>query len=131
MKNTVYLSLNEAAKQTERSKGTISKALSSGKLSYISKIKGRYQIDPSELFRVFPPKQNKSGSGVQLETQGETVNELIELRIKVKAIAEQLNREKEISQDLKEDRDQWRQQATNLLTDQRQKKSFIDKWLGK
>ena len=30
-----------------------------------------------------------------------------------------LNREREISADLKEDRDRWRQQATALLSDQR------------
>ena len=37
-----------------------------------------------------------------------------------------LNREREISADLKEDRDRWRQQATSLLTDQRSASSA--KW---
>jgi hypothetical protein len=38
----------------------LSKALNNGKLSYISKTKSGYQIEPSELFRVFPLKQDKS-----------------------------------------------------------------------
>lgn len=38
-----------------------------------------------------------------------------------------LNREREISADLKEDRDRWRQQATALLTDERHI-SNMPKW---
>ena len=50
------LSLREAADATGKSKSTISKALKIGKISYISKDEKGYQIDPSELFRVYPPK---------------------------------------------------------------------------
>lgn len=39
------------------SKGTVSKALKSGRLSYAEKTDNGYLIDTSELFRVFPPKQ--------------------------------------------------------------------------
>ena len=53
MENSHNFTLNEAAKEIGRSKGTISKALNNGKLSYISKTKSGYQIEPSELFRVF------------------------------------------------------------------------------
>lgn len=38
---------------------------------------------------------------------------------RIEALEAMLNREREISSDLKEDRDRWRQQATALLTDQR------------
>lgn len=38
---------------------------------------------------------------------------------RIEALEAMLNREREISADLKEDRDRWRQQATTLLTDQR------------
>ena len=50
------LSLNQVAKVTGRSKGTISKALSDGKLSYLSKTESGYEIDLAEALRVFPPK---------------------------------------------------------------------------
>ena len=38
---------------------------------------------------------------------------------RIESLEAMLNREREISADLKEDRDRWRQQATALLTDQR------------
>ena len=40
---------------------------------------------------------------------------------RIEALEAMLSREREISTDLKEDRDRWRQQATALLTDQRSK----------
>ena len=39
------------------SKGTVSKALKFGRLSYSEKTDNGYLIETSELFRVFPPKQ--------------------------------------------------------------------------
>ena len=45
--------LGTAARHVGKSKPTISKAIKDGKLS-ATKINGVYQIDPSELSRVFP-----------------------------------------------------------------------------
>ena len=45
--------LGTAAKHVGKSKPTISKAIKDGKLS-ATKVNGVYQIDPSELSRVFP-----------------------------------------------------------------------------
>ncbi|MGH6846997.1 MAG: hypothetical protein ACREC0_06045 [Methylocella sp.] len=50
----MYLSLGQAAKEAGVAKSTISKALSSGKLSYREKNPEGYKIDPAELFRVYP-----------------------------------------------------------------------------
>jgi hypothetical protein len=50
--------------------------LNNGKLSYISKTKSGYQIEPAELFRVFPIKQDKSRNQVHLETQKETTKNI-------------------------------------------------------
>src|ERR1700730_7499392 len=52
--NHMYLSLGKAAKEAGVAKSTISKALSSGKLSYREKNSDGYKIDPAELFRVYP-----------------------------------------------------------------------------
>ena len=49
------LTLGEAAKITGKSKPTISKAVKDGKISG-QKIDGVYQIEVSELTRVFPAK---------------------------------------------------------------------------
>lgn len=50
------------------SKGTVSKALKSGRLSYAEKTDNGYLIDTSELFRVFPPKQKETVDDARLAT---------------------------------------------------------------
>jgi hypothetical protein len=56
----MYLSLGQAAKEAGVAKSTISKALSSGKLSYREKNSDGYKIDPAELFRVYPKTSKNS-----------------------------------------------------------------------
>jgi hypothetical protein len=46
--------LNQAAKETKKSKATILEAIRSGRMSAPKDEQGRYQIDPAELFRVYP-----------------------------------------------------------------------------
>ena len=60
--------LGEAAKATGKSKATISKAIKSGRLSAQKDETGTFQIDPSELHRVYPP----SVSSERQETQTNT-----------------------------------------------------------
>ena len=48
-------SLSEAAKATGKNKTTIQRAIKSGKISASKGNGGSYEIDPSELHRVFPP----------------------------------------------------------------------------
>lgn len=48
-----FFTLSQAAKETGVSKATISRALNSGRLSYVEKSQSGYKIDSSELFRVF------------------------------------------------------------------------------
>ena len=49
------LTLNQAAREAGRSKATILEAIRGGRLSAPKDELGRYQIDPAELFRVYPP----------------------------------------------------------------------------
>ena len=48
------LTLNQAAKACGRSKSTLLNAISSGRMSAPKDDRGRYAIDPAELYRVFP-----------------------------------------------------------------------------
>lgn len=48
-------SLSEAAKATGKNKTTIQRAIKNGKISAHKGENGSYQIEPSELHRVFPP----------------------------------------------------------------------------
>lgn len=98
--------LGQAAKESGISKATLSKALKSGRLSYISKSTAGYEIDPAELFRVFPKKPLETGSSERLETVQETVD------------ADAYRRENELLRrqldETRTDRDAWREQAQRL-----------------
>lgn len=48
--------LGEAAKATGISKASISRAVSSGRISAIKKEDGSFSIEPVELHRIYPPK---------------------------------------------------------------------------
>lgn len=106
------LSLSQAAKLTNKSKSTINRAIKTGKLSATRHDDGSYSIDPAELSRVFDLEPHSSSRRTNSESDGTLLRERIE------ALEAMLVREREVSADLKEDRDRWRQQATALLTDQ-------------
>ena len=60
------LTLNQAAKAAGKSKSALLAAMRSGRFSASKDEQGYYQIDPAELFRVYPPTGSLSGS--QLDT---------------------------------------------------------------
>ena len=137
MSNSHYLSMSEAAKLAGRAKSTISKALKSGKMSYVSHdpVSKAYQIDPAEVLRVFPKKQER-GFDDRLETAansaGKTLGNSV-LNIELEAMRERLavvERERERERDLLTDQiedlrkrldtaDAARERLTAQLTDQR------------
>lgn len=91
------------------SKGTVSKALKSGRLSYAEKTDNGYLIDTSELFRVFPPKQLETVEPTRLETDSGNVETLIEtggLRREVELLREQLRDRDGVVDDLRRRLDQ-------------------------
>jgi len=107
--------LGQAAIVVGKSKATISKAIKNGKISADKQANGSYQIDPSELHRVYPPALSTVDTE-RFETPNSTsvnIRETIELQVKLKAAEQRIS-------DLEDDRDQWRQQANRLLTNQEQ-----------
>lgn len=109
------ISLKQAAEVTGKSKPTILRALQSGKISGRKDENGEWKIAPSELDRVFPPVKRTDTD----ETQ--KINETLVLRRELELLHEQRRRDHELIEDLRKDRDQWRQQATSLLTHDRPK----------
>jgi len=63
-----YLTLSEAAKQTGRSKETLSRAIKEGRLSVVEKTERGFKLDPAEVFRVFPSKQPQATREDQTQT---------------------------------------------------------------
>jgi hypothetical protein len=110
----VMLSLSEAAIAAGIAKSTIWRAVKAGRVSAIRTALGTYQIDPAELFRVFPAMRKnvemkqpalavETGAGAALEGQ---ISALKEVRSLLK---EQL-------EDIRKDRDAWRIQAESHQT---------------
>ena len=110
------LSLKDAAEAVGMTKPALFKAIKSGRLSAVRNDKGEYQLDPAELFRVYPPPKTeqvtRNPESLQLEIDG--------LRREMQQRDERINDMRAQVDDLKADRDHWRQQATALLTHQQQ-----------
>lgn len=133
----VKLSLNKAAKEAGIAKSTLLYALNDGRMSAEKNEKGHWEIDPSELFRVFP-KTSSYNSEKPIQTPSENHQKTIQnsaLEIEVKMLREQVERmdaerERERSQltdqieALKEQSERQsadHRQALAALTDQREK----------
>ena len=73
--------------------------------------KNQWQIDPVELFRVYPPNTETERE----ETlHNDSKNELLEE--KIRHLEREIRHLEQTTDDLREDRDHWRRQATHLLT---------------
>jgi competence protein ComGC len=131
----VKLSLNKAAKEAGVAKSTLLDALNTGRMSAEKNEKGHWEIDPSELFRVFPKASSKNPEKpiqTSLENHQKTIQNSA-LEIEVKMLREQIERmdaerERERSQltdqieSLKEQAERQsvdHRQALAVLTDQR------------
>lgn len=113
--------LGEAAKATGKSKSTISKAIKTGRLSAKKSESGAYEIDPSELHRVYPATVDGKHEAPPRTPKGDSNDGglIRELQARLEATQERLTDKETVITDLREDRDRWRQQATALLEDKR------------
>ncbi len=109
-----------AAELTGKSKSTVQRAMNSGKLSYELDANGRRIIDVSELERAFGLKQEGGGTSstgaVEQELEkAQTMLEGERLKMRIKALEEQLEAAETVIDDLKGQRDQWQKQASQVL----------------
>ena len=126
----MYLTLGQAAKESGKSKATISKYIKSGKLSFVEKTKDGFQIDPSELFRVFPKGKQLTGQSERSQTPVNTKVNSAENE-EIKALKDTIAELRSDKEDYKNRLDNAEQriskltdtisQQTLLLTDMRQK----------
>ena len=111
------LTLKEAAYAVGLTKPALLKAIQKGRLSGTRDDKNQWQIDPAELFRVYPlPKtedENQTEKGFHKETEG--------LRRELHLKDERIDDLKAQLADLRTDRDQWRDQARVALLTYQQK----------
>ena len=131
--------LGEAAKATGKSKPTIQEQIKKGRISAIKDDLGRYQIDPAELHRLYPPisseKEETERDLTSLMKEKEV--EIKGLHDRLKAISELKERIERECEDLREDRNYWRLQARALPAPETtaqetttQKRGFFRRFFG-
>tara|TARA_R110002110_G_scaffold155508_1_gene349926 strand:+ start:594 stop:1040 length:447 start_codon:yes stop_codon:yes gene_type:complete len=133
MGNSVYLTLGQAAEMCGWSKGAISKAIKSGKMSVYEKTKAGFKLDPAEVLRVFPKKTetlpNEQSETLDKSSGNSAVSaEINALRQQIATAELERTREREQLTDRIESLQQMladekseRRQLTALLSDQRDK----------
>ena len=100
------LSLSEAAIAAGIAKSTIWRAVKSGRISATRTVTGTYQVDPAELFRVFPA-MSKNVEMKQPAPTRET-GAMAALEGQINALKEVSSLLKEQLEDTRKDRDAWR-----------------------
>lgn len=115
------MTASEAANAIGLTRQGVIKAIKSGKISASKDHNGAWKIEPSELFRAYPPvNQNTATVAPQVEAG-------------IQASLQAVERENELLRgqvnDLREERDEWRRQAQTLaLTDQRVRETRKGIW---
>lgn len=113
-----------AAVLTGRSKSTIQRAMNCGKLSYEIDQNDRRVIDVSELERVFGIKQTSLQAPLAATTTSDastpikTVEQAVEkehMSMRIKMLEQQLVSANDYIDDLKDQRDKWEKQASQVL----------------
>lgn len=115
MRDPVRYTLGTAAKATGKSKTTIQRAILNGRISAERQDGGTYSIDPSELHRVFPHLEGGTAPRNTGMDDRRPHDETPELRARIEALESMLSREREALDEVRADRDAWRQQARTLL----------------
>lgn len=132
------LTMGQAAKEARTSKATISRAIAAGRLSATRNDKGGWDIDPAELFRVFPrnPVTGSGNGGVQQtvtpskahSATPETAIENAALKAEIEGLRAMVQQLREQTDDLKQQRDGWQDQAKTaqrVLSDMRPKRGLF------
>ena len=127
-------SLGTAAKATGKAKSSILRAIKSGRISAIRTDSG-WSIDPAELHRVFPLKDDNAsqpGSGDAAERDATSPEQLELFVLKTEVRVLQATGEMLRSQvdDIRRDRDTWRDLAQAVQRQARDQRSWWRRLLG-
>jgi len=117
------LTLGQAARQAGISKSYLSRLVKSGKISAERQENGEFRIDPSELDRLADIRPHGHDAGNSTSERLETPRELV-LQREVELLREMLHDKEQTLQDVRRERDAWRQQAQTLLLTAGETKSW-------
>ena len=96
--------LGTASQATGCAKSTILRAIKAGRISATRDDLGQWQIDPSELFRVFPALAVPGATPAQPQTERDATTDV--LVAELRQVITDLRRGQE---DLRQERDRWRE----------------------
>ncbi len=120
------MSLGQAARMTGQGKTTLARAIKVGKISANRREDGSYEIDPSELARVYvvrpealetPETVAVEGGAVHRETPAATVTVTIpdpEVTARLAALEAEMRGLRDLLSEVRQSRDDWRDQAGRL-----------------
>ena len=101
------ITITEASDATRVSKSTILRSIKAGRISASRNDAGAFMIDPAELARVFPDASRRDSLASQ-DAAPEAAD------VALARLTAELEGERRLSAELREDRDQWRDQARRL-----------------
>lgn len=139
------LSLREAAKATGMSKSAMLRAIQRGTISASRDTHGVWAIQPAELFRVYKPLQANSNAPVSTSDSSSVLGQSTtdaappaeaDLMSKLAASEASLDALKQLLEEVKQSRDDWKQQALvkdQLLLEHKRdtpKPTFLQRFFG-
>jgi phage terminase Nu1 subunit (DNA packaging protein) len=105
------MTLGEASRQSGVSKGTLSKAIKTGKLSATRREDKTWSIDTAELARYFEANQHRFPAG---NAESDPLETIPELRARAELAEQRLADLRTMLEDMKGERDDWKTVATRL-----------------
>lgn len=111
------LTLGDAAKAAKRTKQALAAAIAKGRLSGTKDVNGVWRVNVAELLRVYPDAQKELGESMNglAGICASDAAEVRELRARVEALEELRRVERARAEELRAERDAWKQQAERLL----------------
>jgi len=113
------IGLSEAAAATGVNRSTIYRAWKAGRLSSTRTDTGQIEVDPAELFRVFPPIATQQGAQVAAHPHAHA-DATGDNALHDSALAREAQLLREMLDAMREDRDAWREQARKESDERRE-----------
>lgn len=113
-----HLSLRDAERQFNVTRPTLTKALKTGKISGRRNARGHWEVEASELARVYEARIPPHGKGTEAFTTRNTPD-VVKAHPEAQAEIEALKRELAVARALAEERGRLLDQTIKQITDQR------------
>jgi hypothetical protein len=107
------MSLAEAAAATGVNRSTLFRAYKSGRMSAMRTETGQIEVDPAELFRVFPPVAPQQSAQEDMHQRAQAVDAQ-DNALRANALEVEVKMLREMLDAMRDDRDAWRDQAGKI-----------------